>query len=269
MDEVKNDHIIDLDKIVSDKFNGKKLPGFVMRFLKRFLHIDYLNAYFCKGYDGIEFCKGAVEYLGYNLVIEGLDNIPADGTVYTFASNHPLGGPDGVAISSVIGEKYGSLKLLVNDFLMMVPGLKPLSIPVNKVGGQARNLPMLVREIFSSDNQILIFPAGLCSRKIDGVVQDLPWSKAFIVHSVANGRPIVPVRFDARNSNRFYRLAALRKFLKIKFNLEMITLPDELYKSRNKTFKVTFGKPIPPEFFDKSRTPLEWAAYVREQVYKL
>ncbi len=269
MEEVKKGYTIDLEKVISDKFKGKKLPGFVIRFLKRLLHVDWLNGFFEKGYEGIEFCEEAVKYLDFKLEVSGLENIPADGTVYTFASNHPLGGPDGIALSSLIGGKYGSLRLLVNDFLMMVPGIRPLSIPVNKVGGQVRNLPVLVREIFSSDNQILIFPAGLCSRKIDGVVQDLPWSKTFIVQSVANGRTVVPVRFDACNSKRFYRLAALRKFLKIKFNFEMITLPDEMYKARHKSFRVTFGKPIPPTFFDKSRTPLEWAAYVREEVYKL
>ena len=269
MDQNIQNHTIDLDKIVSDKFKGKKLPGFVMRFLKRFLHIDFLNAFFERGYEGIEFCEETLNYLDVKLEVEGLGNIPADGTLYTFASNHPLGGIDGVALGGLVGRRFGSVTMLVNDFLMAIPGLRPLGIPVNKVGGQARNLPQLVSEAFASDKQILIFPAGLCSRKIDGKIQDLPWSKAFVAKSVKTGRKIVPVHFVGTNSKRFYRVANLCKALKLKFNFAMLLLPDELYKNQHQTFKVIFGEPIDPSVFDSSKTPVQWAAWVRDKVYSL
>lgn len=266
---MEGSHTIDLEKLVADKFGGKKLPKPMMAFLKRFFHIDFLNDFFAKGYEGIEFCTETVKALDVTLEVEGLENVPADGTLYTFASNHPLGGVDGVALAGIVGTNYGDLTMLVNDFLMAIPGLRPLGIPVNKVGGQARNLPKLVAEAFSSDKQILIFPAGLCSRKIDGKIQDLPWTKTFVRQSVLNSRPIVPVRFIGSNSRRFYRLANLQKKLGLKFNFAMLKLPDELYKARGKTFKIRFGTPIPPERFDSSKSALEWAAFVRDEVYKL
>lgn len=269
MPEQKKGFTIDLEQIIAAKFGGRKLPGPLLRFLKRFLHIDYLNAFFEKGYEGVEFCTEAVKYLGVTLDVKGLENIPADGTRYTFACNHPLGGIDGVALASLVGTAFGSVGALMNDFLLAVPGLRPLGIPVNKVGSQARNLVSLVNDMFQSDKQIMIFPAGLCSRKIDGKIQDLPWTKTFITQSKASGRKIVPVFFDAVNSPRFYRIARLRKKLGIKFNIEMITLPDEMYRARGQHFTVRFGTPVPPEFFNSSKTPLQWAAWVREQVYQI
>jgi len=90
----------------------------------------------------------------------------------------------------------------------------------------------------------LVFPAGKCSRKIGGHIQDTSWSKSFVRQSVATGRWIVPVRFFGENSKRFYQVESLRELLRIKFDIGMMLLPDELYRSRHKRFRVKFGKPI-------------------------
>jgi putative hemolysin len=175
-----------------------------------------------------------------------------------------------VAVASVVGEHFGSnIRLLVNDFLMALKGLAPICVPINKTGGQSRNLPKLIREAYESDNNMIVFPAGLCSRRIGGKIQDLPWGKNFIQESVATGRWVVPIHFYGRNSNRFYNIANLCKWLGIKFNIAMLFLPDELYRNQHKTFKIVFGKPIPPETFDASKSATEWAAWVREKVYQL
>ena len=116
---------------------------------------------------------------------------------------------------------------------------------------------------------MVMLPGKLCSRKIDGRIQDLPWGKAFVRKSVMTGRQVVPVHFIAENSKRFYRIANWCKRLGIKFNLAMLLLPDEMYKAQHGTFKVVFGDPIPPETFDDSRTPAEWAQWVRSKVYEL
>lgn len=262
------DTSINLEEMISQKSGGKKLPAFVIRLLKRFLRLDYINRFCKEGKMGIDFCTGTIEYMGVTLKVEGLENVPKDGR-YAFVSNHPLGGIDGVALGGIIGTNFGSVKMLVNDFLMALPGLRPLCIPVNKTGGQARNLPVLVNQAFDSQEQMLLFPAGLCSRLIDGKVQDIAWSKTFISQSVRTQRDIVPIHFIGENSKRFYRIARLCKILHLKFNLAMAFLPDELYKGQGKTFTIKFGKPIPYTHFDKSRTPLQWAQCVREEVYKL
>ena len=171
----------------------------------------------------------------------------------------------------------GKIKLMVNDFLMHLGGLAPLCIPVNakirkkgqEIGTQNRDLPRLTNEIFASDNQVLMFPAGLCSRKIEGRIQDLVWSKVFVAKSVEHHRDIVPVHFIGENSGRFYRVANLSSTLRLKFNIAMAFLPDELYRAQGKTFRIIFGKPIPWQSFDKSRSPKEWAQEVRSAVYNL
>ena len=170
--------ILDIEQVIKSKA-GKKakyIPKFLIRWFKNFMHLDFINEYLKEGYVGVEFCDNCLKYLGVEIEVNGLENLPKDGRTYTFASNHPLGAIDGVTLGAVIGKEYdGKVKYLMNDLLMNLKGMAPLGIPVNKLGGQARNLSRLVNEVYESDNQMLIFPAGLCSRKIDGKIQDIAW----------------------------------------------------------------------------------------------
>ena len=249
----------------------KYIPGFVVGWLKRLIHQDFINEYLKRGYVGVEFCENTLRYLDVTVKVEGLENVSDLSKRYTFVSNHPLGAIDGVTLGMVLGRHYdGKIKYLVNDLLMNLEGLAPLCVPINKLGAQARNFPQLVDDAFRSDNQMIMFPAGICSRRMrDGSIRDLPWNKAFVVKSVATRRDIVPIHFIGQNSSRFYTIAEWCKRLRIKFNLAMLFLPDEMYRSQHGEYKVVIGKPIPWESFDKSRTALQWAQVVREEVYKL
>jgi putative hemolysin len=272
MAEIRQPQTLDIEAVIKAKAGAKadRIPRFLIKWFKKFIHIDFINEYLEQGYVGVDFCEHTIEYLGVNLEISGLENLPKDGRRFTFASNHPLGAIDGVTLGAIVGREYDKkVKYLMNDLLMNLNGLAPLGIPINKLGGQARNLSQLVDEVFQSENQIVIFPAGLCSRKIDGKIQDLPWSKAFVKKSRESGRDIIPVHFDGQNSKRFYRIATWCKKLGIKFNLAMMMLPDEMYKSRGKTYKVTFGKPISIDSLDKSKSDKEWAQEIRSIVYTL
>ena len=267
---------IDVDKILQSKMGdkAKRVPRFLVSWLKRRLHQDEVNAFLEKEGDiqGVPWVEDVVEHLGMKLVIEGEENLPSseDPKRYTFVSNHPLGGLDGVALGAVLGSRYeGQIKYLVNDLLMNLPGLAPLCIPINKTGKQSRQFPLMVEAGFKSENHIIMFPAGLCSRKQKGVIRDLPWNKTFITKSVETQRDIVPIHFGGRNSEKFYRIANICKFFRLKFNVAMIYLVDEMIGNRDKTFVVKIGKPIPWQTFDKSRTPLQWAQYVQDEVYKL
>ena len=267
---------IDIDEIVRGKAGAKArfVPRFVLSWLKRIIHQDEVNEFILGEGDkqGMPWLDDCMEYLGTTLNVKGLENLPddSDGRLFTFVSNHPLGGPDGVALGHLLGHRYGGrIKYLVNDLLMNLHGLAPFFVPINKTGKQSRNFPQLVEAVFNSPNHIIMFPAGLCSRRINGQIHDLPWQKTFITKSVETQRDIVPIRFDGRNSDFFYRIANVGKRLGLKFNIAMLYLVDELYKNRSKTFDVTIGKPIPYSTFDKSRKPQEWAAYVEDIVYKL
>lgn len=260
---------IDLDAIIAARV-GKKVPKFVVRWLKKFIHQDFINTYLRQGRVGVDFCTGTIEYLGVTLDVKGLDNLPKDGRKCTFVSNHPLGAIDGVTLGSVLGTAYdGKVKYLVNDLLMNLEGLAPLCVPINKLGKQARSFPAVVESAFSGDDHVIMFPAGLCSRKQKGVIRDLDWGKTFIQKSVKYERDVVPIHFEGENSKRFYRIANLCKWLHLKINLAMLFLPDEMYKSQGRHYTVHIGAPISYKLFDKTKTSKEWAQWVKERVYEI
>ncbi len=248
---------------------AKYIPNSFFSFLRRLLHEDFINAYLAQGRVGVDFCTGGVDYLGVTVTVVGREHLPTDGRRYTFVSNHPLGAIDGVTLGSVLGEFYdGKIKYLVNDLLMNIKGLAPLCIPINKIGAQSRNLPEMVEQAFASDCHVIMFPAGLCSRKRGGVIRDLPWSKAFVAKSVRHERDVVPIHFLGENSKRFYRVANLCKSLHLP-NFAMALLPDEMYRSRGNHYEVHIGSPIPWQTFDKAKSTAQWAQYVQDKVYEI
>ncbi|WP_294063230.1 glycerol acyltransferase [Prevotella sp.] len=267
---------IDINDILKSKMGSKAkyVPAPLVKWLKHIVHQDEVNKYLwdSRNLTGVEWLEDCMRYLDMTLDIVGKENLPDknDGKLYTFVSNHPLGGEDGVALGAVIGRHYdGKFRYLVNDLLMNLPGLAPLCIPINKTGSQSRSFPAMVESGFRSDNHMLMFPAGLCSRRINGKIHDLPWKKTFITKSVETHRDVVPIHFGGRNSDFFYTLANICKALGIKFNIAMLFLVDEMYKNVHKSFRIAIGKPIPWQTFDKSRTPAQWAQYVQDEVYKL
>ena len=265
--------LIDIDAILASKA-GKKaryVPRFLVSYLKKIVHQDELNGFLENEQDtyGVKFIEDFFEFFNNSFEVEGMENLPADGWC-TFVSNHPLGALDGMGLGMILGKHYDEkIKYLVNDLLMNIPQLKSLFIPINKTGRQAKNFPRQVDDAFKSENHILMFPAGICSRRQKGVIRDLEWKKTFITKSIQTQRDIVPIHFEGRNSDFFYNLANLNKMLGIKFNIAMLYLADEMFKNRGKTFKVTIGKPIAWQTFDKSKKPMEWAQYVQDIVYSL
>lgn len=267
---------IDIDKILRGKMGSKAkyVPSLLVSWLKRIVHEDEVNKYLweSRNLSGTEWLTECVRYLKMNIQLVGLENLPDknDGKLYTFVSNHPLGGQDGVALGAIIGQHYdGKFRYLVNDLLLNLPGLKPVSIGINKTGKQGRDFPRMVEAGFQSDNHMLMFPAGLNSRKRDdGSIHDIPWKKTFITKSIEYHRDVVPIHFGGRNSERFYRIARFSDRY-LPFNLAMLLLVDEMYKNVGKDFRIAFGKPIPWQTFDKTKTPKQWAEYVEDRVYEL
>lgn len=266
--------LIDIDKVLQSKASGKYkyIPKFFISYLKKTIHQEEINVFLREAKDevGVDFLDASMKFLDAKVEIKGKENLP-EGGLYTFVSNHPLGGQDGVALGYVLGRHYdGKVKYLVNDILMNLRNLAPLLVPINKTGSQSRDFPTMVKATFQSDNQLIMFPAGFCSRKQKGgVIKDLEWKKTFIVESVKNHRDVVPIHFGGRNSNFFYMLSDISKILGLKFNISTLYLVDEMFKNKHKTFTVTIGKPIPWQTFDKSKTATQWAQYVKEIVYKL
>lgn len=259
-----NPYEIDIEKMIRGKF--PKAPRLVIRLVARLIHLDFLNGFFSKGYTGVEFCHETLKYLNIKLETEG--SVP-DGGPYTFVSNHPLGGIDGVALLSLIGAGSRDVKLLGNDFLTAIKGLAPMIVPISKVGMQSRSLKAYIDQAFGSDANMLVFPAGKVSRKTNGIIQDQKWTKTFLQKSIETKRDIVPIHFIGTNSRRFYRIGRLEKFFRLRFPLGMLFLPDELYRAQGNTYRVVIGKPISYKTYDSSRSINDWTQHIRQTVYEL
>lgn len=263
---------IDIKEVFAGKSPklAKALPGFVYRYINRILHVDFTNDFLKRNghLSGVDFVQQVVNEFNVTEHIHGLENVPDSGQ-FIFVSNHPLGGFDGMLLMKYVDKKLGKLKFISNDILMNIPNLRPMFIPVNKHGGNSREVAKIITDTYNSNVQILIFPSGLASRKIKGKIVDLDWKKHFISKAIKHKRDVIPIFVGGRNSNRFYRLAKIRKFLRIKWNLEMFFLPDETMRHKNSHVHIYFGKPIPYNTFDNSKTHKDWAFWVKNIVYQL
>ena len=270
----------DIRAILRQKAPKAHVPGFVIRYLERIVHIKQMNTFLRKYPDlcGYEFIDRVIhEELGCSASIEGEENIPAGNKPVIFVSNHPLGGLDGMIIAKMIHDQRQtrsegrSLKVIVNELLMYMEPIADLWAPVNKVGRLSKEQALEQQRMWESETDVLTFPAGACSRlqRIGGKwqIRDLEWHKNFIQRAREYQRDIVPIYFEGRNSRFFYVLAYLRKLLHIKLNIEMLYLVDEMYGAHGKHFRVHVLPTIPYTTFDKSKSPQEWAEYVKDIVY--
>jgi 1-acyl-sn-glycerol-3-phosphate acyltransferase len=262
----------DIEKILDSKNPKirKFVPAFIVNYLKRIVHQEDLNAFMLRyGHlKNSEFIKAGLSYFGIKYTVSGKENIPGHGR-YIFVSNHPLGGLDGLVFMNEVAEVFPDIKFPVNDILTNIENLSGIFLPVNKHGFQGRDAAVRIDEAYSSDSQILYFPAGLCSRKRRGEIKDLQWQKSFIQKALQYKRDIIPAYFSGRNSDFFYTLSNIRTSFGIKFNIEMLYLADEMFKQRNKEISLKFGEVIKWSTFDKSKTSLEWADWVKTKSYEL
>ncbi len=249
---------------------ARMLPGFIYSYLEKIVHQDDINDFLARhGHKyGVDFARGVIEDFNISLEVKGEENIPVDKRCI-FASNHPYGGFDGILLMEVMSRYYSEFRVLANDILMNIENLAPLFLPVNKHGRQGAQSASQLNDAYLSDIQIVTFPAGLVSRRISGQIVDLEWKKNFITKAVQYKRDVVPVHCTGRNSSFFYGLANFRKLIGIKANIEMLYLVDETWKHKNEKVTISFGKPIPYETFDHSKTPAKWARWVKEQAYAL
>ena len=261
---------ISLEKIIASKNKRllKILPKPLLNRFKKLICLDRINEIIYKFRDkkGVDFADALLQELKINIQIINPENIPQNREI--IVANHPIGSIDGVSLISVIGRKRKDVLFPVNDILCQLPGLKSVFVPINKYGKNSSNHDAL-SEAFAGDRPICFFPAGTESKIIDGKLQDFKWKKSFVRYATKYSRDIVPVYIEGMNSKGFYRLYKIRKFFGIKFDLEMILLPREMFKYEGKTITMTFAKPIDVKQIDKRLTPVVWAEKIRDFVYKL
>jgi putative hemolysin len=261
---------IDVEKVLREKAATlyKILPRFAINWLKRKLHEDEINEgmiYLSQFYE-LEFNAEVLKYFNVTVEVHGVENLPKTGGVI-IAANHPLGGMDGMALIKAIGDVRKDVRFIVNDILKNIKNYGEVFVGVNKVGGQSRNSLQMVEQIYATEAAILIFPAGLVSRKFSDGIRDLEWNKSFINKSIKYTRPIVPVFIEGKNSSFFYNFSRWRKRIGIKANIEMLFLPDEMFRQKGKTIKIHFGKAIEPSYFYTQHTPQQWTNIMYKYCY--
>lgn len=262
---------IDLNQVIASKSPSleKRMPRFVKRYLARILHIEQINEFLGLFHDkmGAEFTHAVINFIDLEVKLVGREHFVGH-TAPIFAANHPLGGLDGIALLDLTAQEYGSVKSITNDFLMVLDNIKEFFVPVNKHGSN-REYQDIIKTAYASEEPIVVFPAGICSRKLSIGIFDIEWYKSFIKMARLYGRPVIPIHITGRNSNFFYNLARLRHFLHIGFNIEMLYLVDELFKQQNRKLVMTAGPPVPAETFDKRCDDWMWARKLRQYVYYL
>ncbi len=260
---------IDLAQILKAKNPklARLLPRFVVGWLGSLLKVkrnNHILEHFADC-EPIEFIDNSLEYIGVKYELYGVENIPQTNKLL-FAANHPLGGIDGMILATAIDKHRPGVKLIVNDILLNIEQLRPIFVGVNKHGAQRGSLSDQLAELYGSDSPIINFAAGMCSRKIKGEINDLPWKPNFVTRCIASGRVIVPTFVDAHNSKFFYRFANFRKKIGIKANLEMLLLPRQVYYQEGKTVKIYFGEPVTP---DNTKAAKKWSEEIRTKVYDI
>lgn len=262
---------IDIEKIIRDKAPTLKkwLPRIIINWLKRKLHEEEINHTMHKLKDryGIDFNNGCIDMLGADVVSVNSHLIPKSGGVI-FAANHPLGGLDGMAFVKAIGEVRPDIHFVVNDVLKNLKNYGDVFIGINKIKSTSPTSLRTIESVLVTDEAVGFFPAGLVSRKQDGLIRDLEWKKSFVTQAIDHKRMIVPVFIEGENSAFFYRFANFRKKIGIKANIEMLFLPDEMFKQRGHTVKVHFGKAFDAAaVIDKRKSHKAWAATIKEYIY--
>ncbi len=264
--------VIDIAKAFrsSNKRLFRSLPRFVIRAIEKLIRQDEMNAAIHRSshLEGVPFLNDILEGWNVKVHLRGEKNISSSGR-YIFASNHPVGGIDALSVYSIIGRFFKDVKSPSNELLYLIPNIRPVMVGINVFGKNTREAALRLEELFESETQIMIFPSGEVSRRVKGVISDPVWQKTFITKAIQHKRDIVPVHVSGRNSNLFYFVANIRKFLGIKMYVETLLLPREMMKQRNTTVTVTIGQVIPWQTLTSEKSHSEWARYVKESVYAL
>lgn len=270
---MEKEKFIDIEKVIAEKNPSvlKWMPKVTLNYLKNIIHQDEINDFLelHKDKQDEEFCQAVVDYMNLSIEVVGLEKIPTDERI-VLVMNHPLGGMDAMILITALNGRRNDLKFIVNDILMNLTNMSGMFVGVNKVGTQKFGTRERIYELFESDDCVCVFPAGLVSRKLNGVIQDLEWKKTFVTNARKFDRKVIPIHIEGHLSNFFYNFSNLRRKLGIKVNLEMLYLSNEMFKQSGRHIKFVVGDAIDPAIlYNAEKSEHEIAQEIRGIVYNL
>ena len=265
---------IDIKKIIRSQKNPKiaHMPGFVIWLIKWWVKEKELNKLLRKTahLKDFKFVEALNQEMDLRFDIKGLENIPNRNNLI-FVGNHALGGVDFFALVHALKQKgFTKINHPANEVLMSIRPLSGILVPINvfgKITEKDRNL--LEKRLSDNTVPVTMFPSGEVMRKYNGKPDDSLWRSGFVRYARKYQKDVIPFYIPTENSKIFYRIASWRRKLGIKANIELFWLPRELLRKRGKTIQIIFGKPIPWQTFDDSKSRHEWAAEVKKAAYRL
>ncbi len=190
------------------------------------------------------------DLLALKVEVAGAERIPKSGRLVVVC-NHPTGIADGIAMFDAIRPIRPDAIFFANaDALRVSPRLGEVVIPVEwveekRTREKTRDTLLRAKAAFEEERCVVVFPAGrLAMRNRDGSLQDPVWAPSALSLAKKAGAPVVPIHMQGPWSTLFHFFGGFSQ------ELRDITLFHEMLNKTGKTFKLTVGRPIPPEALD-------------------
>ncbi len=235
---------------------GLRLPRWLLDLGERFLGFHALNVAHAHIDDDWEagcednFFRLACKYLNLNYDVSGLENIPKEGPCVIVA-NHPHGLSDGLMFGDIAMRVRSDIRIVVNEFLYCVYGMRPYSITVDVYGGDAARRANMagMREILKwlrAGHCILVFPSGSAASYSpqDGRIIDDPWQANITTLIRKTGATVVPMHISGHTGRLFQWVTRIAKERRASL------LPREIKRDGRMRHNIRLGKPITPATFE-------------------
>ncbi len=260
--------MVDLGELLGGK---KRVPKWLLNLGERYLGFHRLNVAHYNIDDDMDngspdnFFQLACRHLDLNYELNegGLENIPEEGPCVIVA-NHPHGLSDGIMFGDVVMKRRKDVRIIVNDFLNCVHGMRDYTITVNVYGGEeaVRANMSGMREMIKWLRQghcVLVFPSGSAatySAKDKRVIDD-PWQSniASIIRKM--NATVVPMHISGRTGLFFQMVSVMCKGKRA--NL----LPREIKRDGRMPHQISLGKPISPHILSSFDDDHALADYLR------
>ena len=248
---------------------GHRLPEWLLTWGEKQLGLHALNV----THENIEndwddgskenFFHLACKYLNLHYDLDGLENIPKEGPCVIMC-NHPHGMSDGLMFGDVAMKVRQDVRIVVNEFLHCVRGMRPQQIKVDVYGGEAAKRANMagMREMLRwlrEGHCLLVFPSGSVATYSwpDRGIIDEPWQENITTLIRKTKATVVPMYIAGHTGMFFQALSVVCKEARSSF------LPREILRDGRMRHKISLGPAIPPTAYESRPTDTELTNYLR------